>query len=114
MSGRPYVDQLRELYRRQAEAQLHEATLMRAAIDDGLSARELAAELGLSKTHVYARLRLLRLSPASRKALMDGRLPVDVAQVLADGSDAEQGRALAKLERAGALTVREALKVLRG
>lgn len=105
----PGLDQLRSFYRRQREALLDEASLLKAAIEEHGEAKVLAAA-DVSRSVMYDRIRLLRLSPRCRKALIDGRLAPDVAAVIADRPALEQER-LAR--RAEGLPLRDAKRLAR-
>lgn len=71
------------------------ATLMR---EDNLSADELAAQFGKSRSYVYGRLKLLQACPEVRDACLDGHFGTEVALLIARlGSVKIQQQALASV-----------------
>ena len=110
MDYRPFVSQLRELHHHQVELLLKEAAVLRTAIDAGADVRQLADALGIARSTLYKRMRRTRLSAAVRKAVFDGEVGFDVAELLADLEPAEQK---AKLARVLGMTARQAMKWLR-
>ena len=75
---------------------LEEAQGFRAMIDgDDITADELAAQLGKSRSYVYSRLKLLALCPEVRRAVLAGEIGTEVGLLIARVGDAKmQGKAL--------------------
>lgn len=75
---------------------LEEAQGFRAMIDgDGVTADELAAQLGKSRSYVYSRMKLLALCPEVRSAVLAGEIGTEVGLLIARvGSAKMQGKAL--------------------
>lgn len=70
---------------------LDEADAYKALLEQGkLGVEDLAAKVGKSKSHVYARLRLTELAPPVRKALVDDVLTVGAALLFARLTPARQ------------------------
>jgi ParB family chromosome partitioning protein len=88
---------------------MEEAAAYKALMDlTGLSQDEVAARVGKSRSAVANALRLLRLSPAARKALEQGELtPGHGRAILSVNGEADRERLLAEILRKG-LSVREA------
>ena len=75
---------------------LEEADAYKAILDAGImTPDDIAAKVGKSRSHVYARLRLAELGPKARKALEAGRILPSVALVLARLDGKLQEKALA-------------------
>lgn len=82
-----------------ARADVHpieEAQGFRAMIDeDGVTADELAAQLGKSRSYVYGRLKLLDLCPEVRRAVLANEIGTEVGLLVARVGNAKmQGKAL--------------------
>lgn len=75
---------------------LEEAQGFRAMIDgDGVTADELAAQLGKSRSYVYSRMKLLTLCPEVRRAVLAGEIGTEVGLLIARVGNAKmQGKAL--------------------
>jgi ParB/RepB/Spo0J family partition protein len=77
---------------------IEEAEGMQAMMADGLSADELAATVGKSRSYVYSRLKLLQACPPVRMACLQGEIGSEVALLVARvGHDKLQGKALAAI-----------------
>jgi ParB/RepB/Spo0J family partition protein len=61
----------------------------------GRTAEEIAARIGKSRSHVFARLKLLELAPESREAFYSGRINASIAYLIARIPDPKiQGKAI--------------------
>jgi ParB/RepB/Spo0J family partition protein len=77
---------------------IEEAEGMQAMMADGLSADELAATVGKSRSYVYSRLKLLQACPPVRMACLQGEIGSEVALLVARvGNEKIQGKALAAI-----------------
>lgn len=86
-----------------ARADVHpieEAQGLQAMIDeDQLTADELAASLGKSRSYAYGRLKLLKLCPEVRKACLAGEIGAEVGLLIARVGDAKaQEKALQRIK----------------
>lgn len=86
-----------------ARADVHpieEAQGLQAILDeDQLTADELAASLGKSRSYVYGRLKLLKLCPEVRKACLAGEIGTEVGLLIARVGDAKaQQKALQRIK----------------
>ncbi|MCR5864678.1 ParB/RepB/Spo0J family partition protein [Aquincola sp. J276] len=86
-----------------ARADVHpieEAQGLQAMLDeDQLTADELAASLGKSRSYVYGRLKLLALCPEVRKACLTGEIGTEVGLLIARVGDAKaQQKALQRIK----------------
>lgn len=80
---------------------LEEAEQYQAMIDgDNLSANDVAARIGKSRSHVYGRLRLLSLCPQVRDALKSGEIQSEVALYVARVGDEKMQAAALQAIRA--------------
>jgi len=78
----------------------------------GLTQERLAERLGISRVAVTNRLRLLSLSPATREALVEGRITEGHARALLGVADGRHDEAL-RAVLAGQLSVRQAERLAR-
>ncbi len=92
--------QLTENIQRDDLTPLEEADAYKAIVDAGfLSAEEIAAKVGKSRSHVYGRLRLSQqLGNKARQALEHGRILPSVALVLTRIEGKDQDKALLEVE----------------
>ena len=88
----------RENLRALQEAEQYQAMMQL----DGLSANDVAARIGKSRSHVYGRLRLLDLCPQVRQALYAGEVQSEVALLIARvGGEKMQAKALHAIRNIG-------------
>lgn len=95
---------LKENLQREALSALDEARQYQDALDTGAYGRgatgvvALSASVGKSRSHVYARLRLLQLGEAVKAAFLAGKIPHTVAELLATlPGEALQAKALKRV-----------------
>lgn len=108
-----------ENLQRQDISAMEEAQGFQALIDrGGYTADTLAEKLGKSRSHVFARLRLLKLHPKVQEALAAGDVEASVADLIAKFPTAIQSEALKELQthwmakQHGVLSFRQAKAVL--
>jgi hypothetical protein len=75
--------QLIENLQREDLHELAEAEGYEALLKQGMTAEEIAAKVAKSKSHVYARMKLIALAPAVRVAFYDGTVNASVALLIA-------------------------------
>lgn len=81
---------------------LEESAQYQGMVDGGLTATEVAARIGKSRSHVYGRLRLLDLCPQVRQALQSGEVQGEVALLIARvGDEKMQAKALTAIRNIG-------------
>jgi ParB/RepB/Spo0J family partition protein len=92
------IAQLIENAQREDVTALEEADGFRRLIDEfRVTVADLIKRTGKSKAFVYGRLKLVHLAPEARKALVDGVIDAEVAQVVARLPHAVQAEALANV-----------------
>jgi len=90
--------QLIENFQREDVTALEEAEGFRRLIDEfHVTVPELIRQTGKSRAFVYGRLKLVHLAPEARKALVEGVIDAEVAQVVARLPQAVQAEALASV-----------------
>jgi ParB/RepB/Spo0J family partition protein len=81
------------------EAQQYQEALASGDYGEGAKAVEtLAAKVGKSRSHIYARLRMTKLNPAVAKALTNGKIDQTVAELISTiPGDGQQEKALKEI-----------------
>lgn len=95
--------QMAENMQRDNMRAIEEAAGYQAQIEaDGITMAELAKRIGMSPSHVSARLKLLQLTPEVRRSLEDGSIGAEVAVLIARvGPPTVQAKALADITAKG-------------
>lgn len=95
---------------------LDEARQFQEAVKGGVTVEQLALQVGLKRTAVYDRLRLLDAAPVVQQAVSEGKLEASVGSLLAQIPDAkQQAEALHQVNDgwAGAMSFRDAKEHVR-